>query len=220
MAGRKQFDPSTALVAAMHVFWEYGYADTSLDALSSATGLGKGSLYGTFGPKDELFRRALDLYVQRWGAEYDRSLATHPHDAGSAVSAVGAFFEVVLARLLDPALPGGCLLVQSVIESPSLDQASRDRAQELLGLQYRRLHAVLASSGAPDADVDAATRLVVTVNQGLAVMHRSGAGEQDLRATVTAALRSVAHLLGMPPEQAAAGPVDARGAVAAPRAAR
>lgn len=198
MAGRKQFDPSTALVAAMQVFWEYGYADTSLDALSAATGLGKGSLYGTFGAKDELFRRALDLYVQRWGEQYDRALETSP---GDPLDAVRAFFDVVLARLLDPALPGGCFLVQSVVESPSLSPPNRERAHELLGLQYRRLHAVLASSGAPDADVDAATRLLVTVNQGLAVMHRSGAAEQDLRATVAAALRSVAHLLGVSAER-------------------
>ena len=86
--------------------------------------------------------------------------------------------------------------MQSVIDGPSLDQASRDHARELLALQHRRLRGALASSSASEADVDAATRLLVAVNQALAVMHRSGADADELRATVDAAIRSVALLLG------------------------
>jgi len=40
-----------------------GYGSTSVDNLSSATGLGKGSLYGAFGDKHGLFMRVLDEYV-------------------------------------------------------------------------------------------------------------------------------------------------------------
>lgn len=63
MSGRKQFDVDTALDQAMRVFWERGYTDASLDVVGSATGLGRGSLYGTFGGKDALFRQCLDRYA-------------------------------------------------------------------------------------------------------------------------------------------------------------
>ena len=40
-----------------------GYAATSVDDLTAATGLGKGSLYGAFGDKHSLYLRALDDYI-------------------------------------------------------------------------------------------------------------------------------------------------------------
>lgn len=104
MSGRKQFDVDTALDQAMRVFWQRGYADASLDALGSATGLGRGSLYGAFGNKDALFRRCLDRYTSIYGAQYERALAAHP---GDPVRAVETFFDVTLGRIADPSVPGG-----------------------------------------------------------------------------------------------------------------
>jgi AcrR family transcriptional regulator len=65
VAGRKQFDVDHVLDQAMLVFWERGYVGTSLDDLSSATGLGRGSLYATFASKDGIFRQALERYSLR-----------------------------------------------------------------------------------------------------------------------------------------------------------
>ncbi|WP_369265098.1 TetR/AcrR family transcriptional regulator [Streptomyces sp. R35] len=48
--------------AARDQFWSVGYNGTSIDDLSAATGLGRGSLYGAFGDKHALFLRALDSY--------------------------------------------------------------------------------------------------------------------------------------------------------------
>ncbi|MDX2817181.1 helix-turn-helix domain containing protein [Streptomyces sp. PA03-5A] len=42
------------------MFWARGYAATSLEDLTGATGLGKGSLYGAFRDKRQLFLRVLD----------------------------------------------------------------------------------------------------------------------------------------------------------------
>ena len=99
MSGRKQFDVDEAVDRAMAVFWQRGYADASLDMLGAATGLGRGSLYGAFGGKDELFRRALDRYSATYGARYEDALTAHP---GNPVRAIEAFFEVILARIDDP----------------------------------------------------------------------------------------------------------------------
>src|SRR5215469_11329987 len=59
----RKFDESDVVAAARDEFWSRGYAATSVDDLSSVTGLGKGSLYGAFGDKHGLFMRALDDYV-------------------------------------------------------------------------------------------------------------------------------------------------------------
>ena len=62
MARPRKFDEADVLAAARDEFWSRGYAATSVEDLSAATGLGKGSLYGAFGDKHTLFLRALDFY--------------------------------------------------------------------------------------------------------------------------------------------------------------
>ena len=59
----RKFDESDVVAAARDEFWLRGYAATSVDDLTSVTGLGKGSLYGAFGDKHGLFLRALDDYI-------------------------------------------------------------------------------------------------------------------------------------------------------------
>src|SRR6185312_14173543 len=58
----RKFDESDVVAAARDEFWLRGYAATSVDDLTSVTGLGKGSLYGAFGDKHGLFMLALDDY--------------------------------------------------------------------------------------------------------------------------------------------------------------
>ena len=116
MAGKKQFDMDTALDAAMVQFWRAGYADTSLDDLSRATGLNRSSIYSSFGDKDTLYLRCLDRYAARYGNRYDR-----PFMCGRGTApAVRAFFDVTLERIADPELPDGCLIAQSAMAVPVL----------------------------------------------------------------------------------------------------
>jgi len=58
----KQFDPQVALGKAMQLFWEKGYASTGLAELQKLMGIGRKSLYDTFGNKRELFIKCLQLY--------------------------------------------------------------------------------------------------------------------------------------------------------------
>ncbi|WP_067677140.1 hypothetical protein [Nocardia miyunensis] len=55
------------------------------------------------------------------------------------------------------------------------------RVRALLQLRHQRMHEVLAAADAPDADHLA--RLLVAVNQSLAVMHCGGTSPDELRAT-------------------------------------
>src|SRR4051812_11049174 len=56
------YDPDAALVRAIASFWHAGYAGTSLDDLSAATGMNRPSLYGAFGDKRDLYLKALAHY--------------------------------------------------------------------------------------------------------------------------------------------------------------
>ncbi|MFE6049204.1 TetR/AcrR family transcriptional regulator [Kitasatospora sp. NPDC056446] len=194
MAGRKQFDVDTALDQAMRVFWQRGYADASLDALAAATGLGRGSLYGTFGNKDALFGRCLDRYASLYGARYEQALAAHPGDPARAVE---AFYEVVLSRIADPSVPRGCLVAQSAAQSPTLKEENSAQVRGLLDLQRRRVRTALAThSPAPAADtLDELASFVVAVNQSLAVLSRADASDAELRSVARLACTTVADTL-------------------------
>ncbi len=192
MSGRKQFDVTAALDQAMRVFWHRGYADASLDALGSATGLGRGSLYGTFGNKDALFRQCLDRYALIYGAQYEHALATHP---GDPVGAVKAFFDVVLARIADPSVPTGCLIAQSATQSPTLKEENSAKVRGLLDAQHQRVREALADSSADARVLDDLAAFVVAVNQSLAVLSRAGASPAQLRAVASLACTTVADTL-------------------------
>ena len=58
----RAYDPDVALAQAMATFWDAGYAGTSLDDLSAATGMNRPSLYAAFGDKRALYLKALERY--------------------------------------------------------------------------------------------------------------------------------------------------------------
>ncbi|MEU6142798.1 TetR/AcrR family transcriptional regulator [Streptomyces sp. NPDC047081] len=190
MSGRKQFDVGTALDQAMRVFWQHGYEGASLDALGSATGLGRGSLYGAFGNKDALFRRCLDRYASIYAARHEAALAAH---AGDPVRAVEAFFGATLARIADPSVPDGCLIAQSAAQSPALRAENGAHVRALVEAQRRRVRGALAGA-APDV-LDELALYVVAVNQSLAVLSRAGTPVDELRVVTRLACATVAHTL-------------------------
>src|ERR1043165_6246803 len=56
----RSFDADAVLDKARAVFWNLGYAATSLDDLAAATGLNRPSLYAAFGDKHALYMAALE----------------------------------------------------------------------------------------------------------------------------------------------------------------
>jgi TetR/AcrR family transcriptional regulator, transcriptional repressor for nem operon len=71
----RQFDECEVLDRALQAFWEQGYDATSVEDLVTATGLGRASLYGAFGDKEQLFRRVVEHYRARSAAEMARVTA-------------------------------------------------------------------------------------------------------------------------------------------------
>ncbi|NJP92555.1 TetR/AcrR family transcriptional regulator [Nonomuraea sp. FMUSA5-5] len=192
MAGKKQFDMDTALDAAMIQFWRAGYAGTSLDDLSRATGLNRSSIYSSLGDKDTLFLRCLDRYAARYGDKYDAALS---RAATEPLEAVRAFFDVTLDRIADPELPDGCLIAQTAMAIPVLSPGIAAHAREALGRQRSRLRAALKAGSLPDQDAEAFAEHVAAVNQSLAVMSRAGASPAQLVAVVGVTVDALSQAL-------------------------
>ncbi|MFJ2609966.1 TetR/AcrR family transcriptional regulator [Streptomyces sp. NPDC087425] len=193
MVGKKQFDVGRALDAAMVQFWRAGYAETSLDDLSRATGLNRSSLYSSFGDKDALYLRCLDRYALRYGERYEQALSCGA--GGQPLRAVRAFFEVTLQRIADPDVPDGCLVAQTAMAMPVLSPAVAARAVEAVGLQRARLRTALNVAELTEGDADNYATHLVAVNQSLAVMSRAGASREQLDAVVDVSLGALSQAL-------------------------
>src|SRR5207302_5415882 len=103
----------------------HGYAATSLDDLMAATGLGKGSLYGAFGSKRELFLRVFDEYSARAVENVSKALAGP--DASAARRLRALVLAEARARASDPKRRG-CLLAKATAELAAQDKAVAARA--------------------------------------------------------------------------------------------
>lgn len=58
----RAYEPDVALGRALDLFRKSGFAATSLDDLSAATGMNRPSLYGAFGDKRELYIKSYERY--------------------------------------------------------------------------------------------------------------------------------------------------------------
>lgn len=58
----RAYEPDVALAKALDLFRKDGFAGTSLDDLSAATGMNRPSLYGAFGDKRELYIKTYQRY--------------------------------------------------------------------------------------------------------------------------------------------------------------
>lgn len=119
MVGRpREFDADAALDRVRLLFWQRGFAATSLADVMEATGLQKGSIYKAFGDKRSLFLRALTGYLH----EVRRGMTRALDDAGPADAALLALLETVI-DMGGPNSDGrGCLAVNTLVELGREDQ--------------------------------------------------------------------------------------------------
>src|SRR4051795_6005897 len=74
----RAYDPATAVARAAETFWKAGYAGTSLDDLSEATGMNRPSLYAAFGDKRDFYLKTLEYYRDESRRLEAGALADHP----------------------------------------------------------------------------------------------------------------------------------------------
>ena len=111
MGRPKEFDEHEALMKAMRLFWVHGYKATSIQDLVDGMGIGRGSLYGTFGGKRTLFMRALRHYDQERANQFT-SLATSRPPRQAVLNP----FESVADTVLSGNSRDGCFLVNTALE--------------------------------------------------------------------------------------------------------
>jgi len=113
-AGRhRTFDKNIALDKAMEVFWTNGYPGTTLSDLTNAMGINKPSLYSAFGNKEELYKTALDRYVQKYGIIHAQHLMAPDKSLSQRIQ---CYLTSIAEMVTASDLPGGCFVCLSTCE--------------------------------------------------------------------------------------------------------
>ena len=183
MGRPREFDEQRVIAAAKDAFWTHGYAGTSLTELMAATGLGKGSLYGAFGDKHELFVRTFDEYCRQALESVEAELTAD----GPAYERLVAHIRAVAESTISDVERRGCFLAKGTAELADIDHAVAERVR----LTFARLAELLTDcvaaarrEGALAADVEPAqlAATVLATLRGIEALGKGGADAATLRA--------------------------------------
>ncbi|WP_369212278.1 TetR/AcrR family transcriptional regulator [Streptomyces flavofungini] len=190
MARTKEFDPDAALQSALELFWRRGYEATSMADLVEALGIGRASIYATFGNKHDLFLKALERYAQNQDPSLLAELSL-PGPALPGVRAVVRRFGQEAAS--EGARAPGCFITNTAAElGPHDDDAARrvERSWEHL---ETLLHSALVRARAQgelpeDRDPLTLARMLLVLMQGLRVVGKASSDPARVRDAVEQAL--------------------------------
>ena len=183
----REFDADAALEKAMHLVWTKGYEGTSLTDLTEAMGINRPSIYGTFGNKEELFKKALAHYVQGQG-QVGRAALAMP----TAREGVELLLYSAADTLSCPKHPGCFSVVAGLACSEEADpirEVLTDARNAGLAAWTERFIQAQEEGELPlEPSAEDLARYLMTVATGMSVQARSGATREQLRRTVDLAL--------------------------------
>ena len=183
MPRKKQFEIDEALTKAMREFWGRGYHPTSMQDLVDCMGIGRGSIYDTFGSKRGLFMRALDHYIGIFSATFQETVAA----ASSPSESILNIFEFAIAALVVEGSRDGCFIINTAVELAAHDD---EIAEVISGIfrQTEQAFRALIEQGQENGDVPRSVDAVQTARSllslyiGLRILTRSNPEEPVLRA--------------------------------------
>ncbi|GAA3762187.1 TetR/AcrR family transcriptional regulator [Salinactinospora qingdaonensis] len=189
MARTKEFDPDTALLAALEVFWERGFEATSMSDLVERLGVARASIYATFGDKHELYLKALD----RYGESIVPELLGRLSQPGPALPLVRAVIQDYVDQAADPTDCRGCFVVNTAVElAPHDPDAARRVASSWTLLETALTSALLRAQAqgelGRERDARGLARLILVLIQGIQVMGKATDEPARLRDAAAQAL--------------------------------
>jgi AcrR family transcriptional regulator len=187
MARQREFDTDAALDGAIGVFGEHGFEGSSAQMLVDAMGIGRQSLYATFGDKWQLYRSAVRRYAMG-------ECAAHFEALRSGVRAIDGI-EAMLRRVVETA-DQPCLGTGAICEfgasRPDLMEISAPLARALRTAVAGRVRdAQREGDVVTDLDPEAIAEFVIANIVGIRVAARGGADHTTLTGLAAMTLRSL-----------------------------
>ncbi len=182
----RAFDPDAVLETVLELFWMNGFAATSLDDISDATGVSRPSLAAAFGDKQALYIKAMERYQGQITEQLDDVL-TCDGTCTCLRDIIDRYFDVMIAAYTgESEHPLGCAFMCTALnEAPQHDSILEMLRGTIDGFD-RRFEAffILAREKGflrADADPKIMTQMISGLTSNLLVRARAGAGRDDLQ---------------------------------------
>jgi len=192
MGRTKEFDEEVVIDKAVRAFLKDSYSTTSVSALESATGVGRKSLYNTFGSKPQLLLRAMEKFSDRSTASFIEPL----EQPGASRAAIEHVVHAMVAQMTSKSGRDGCLLC---VFSQSPDGTSK-AATDIVDAYFARARAgflkcikagiddgTISTAGSPPALAD----YFVGVLMGISTMARAGSSTKAIKHFAKVAIDSL-----------------------------
>jgi len=171
MARPKIFNEEDVIDKAVKVFWAKGYEATSMQDLVNAMGIQRGSLYATFGSKQQLFLKSLN----RYSVTVVKNLLEILNSKPSAIESIELFFAQLVEHLLTAGELRSCLVTNSAIERGLNDNETKQLVLQLLqalenGFYNSLLRAKDNAEISTEIDLKQLASYLTSSMQGLLVM--------------------------------------------------
>ena len=183
MARTKTFDETTATRLARETFHDHGYAATSVQQLTAATGLSRSSLYDTFGDKHGLFLKSFVQYCDDNADVIEHELAG---DQGGARKRLERHLRT---KIDGPSSERGCLLAKATAELGATDDDVAKTSTEFYTRYERALAACVRDAQAEgdvrdDLDAMAIAAMLMSLLRGIETLNRAGHPTKSLASAV------------------------------------
>jgi len=187
----RKTDADDVLDCAMKLFWEKGYAATSMNDVAAKTGMAKPGLYATFGNKDALYSSALNHYFDLF---QDALAALKAPDKPIAL-AVREFLVTVAKANTAPKGPCGCFLANTLMETAGKSSDITSLAHEMncaRNAAFKQIFQRAAKNGElPAADADKLAVFFSGQALALAALASSGVGYADMLSFIDVAMTAL-----------------------------
>lgn len=176
----REFCTEQALARALEVFWSKGYEGTSLTDLTEAMGINRPSMYAAFGNKEELFKKALDLYEREKMAYIGRAL-----EQPTARLVAETMLRGAVENATGGEQPHGCLRVINSVacgaEAESIRSEINARGKLAKAALSERFERAKEEGDLPShVDPQGMTAVLVAMLQGISIQASQGASRDEL----------------------------------------
>jgi TetR/AcrR family transcriptional regulator, copper-responsive repressor len=185
----RAYEPDVALGKALDLFRKGGFAATSLDDLSTATGMNRPSLYGAFGDKRELYIKS----YQRYRDDARAAMVEIFRDEMPVRKRLQRIYAIALDIYLEGESPRGCFTVMTAASEAVADPGIRAMVLEGF-VELDRAFASCFRMAKEKGEISATADPLVLAQLASATLHtvairaRAGVPRKELEAIVKGAL--------------------------------
>ncbi|MDC7684216.1 TetR/AcrR family transcriptional regulator [Asticcacaulis sp. BYS171W] len=186
----RAYNPDEVLQKALKVFWQKGFAATSLDDLVEATGVNRPSLYAGFGDKESLYLKAMQRYRESLAERLDEVLICNGDPNDTVLSIIRRYFDIIIDTYTGESQhPLGCAFMCTALNEAPQHESILEMLQntiEEFDIRFEKFFADGQKYGClkPGHDPKVLAQMIGGITANLGVRARAGASAQELRSLV------------------------------------